>query len=625
MVQVSKEKLVNESEGVNNEKINSEFGFEDDPFEKSRLKGTKFWIIKHILHKRNKWLLFLYLTLSILVSVMGSLGVVVIGYAIEDFIIPSGTGSNVLYWTLIYLFLAVGSPIIGVGQRVSRIILAQRLELEVRREFYKSLIGKSQSFHDKQAIGDLMARATDDVRFLNLLINPGISNLFFALNSLVVPIVMIIIMFPSQFFQLLIFPLIYTILFVFSLKKYVTKLEPLFIERRVVFGMMNAILNESMDGIEVIKSMAQEKQSIEKYRTSAIKHRDLAIKLGKIQARYYPLLYVAILITLGLAHSIFLNYYGFLTIAEVIIYLGLLSRLRTSTESSLYAFFYIKAASIGANRLLEKMLAKSEIGEASKAIAKEIKGKLEFENVSFNYPGTSNNVLKNISFKVESGQTVAIVGTTGSGKTTLTKLLSRLYDINKGQILIDGQNIQNYSLKSLRDQIAYIEQDVFLFSRTVYENIAFSRENTSREDIISCAKKAQAHEFISALPKQYNTEVGERGVQLSGGERQRIAIARAFLSNPKLLILDDASSAIDAKTEEKIQSAISRILHKRTTLLITHRLSQIRWADLILVLKRGEIVAKGSHKELLKNSEEYRKIFVKKFDKTYSELVEEES
>jgi ATP-binding cassette subfamily B protein len=211
------------------------------------------------------------------------------------------------------------------------------------------------------------------------------------------------------------------------------------------------------------------------------------------------------------------------------------------------------------------------------------------------------------------------VGTTGSGKTTLTKLLSRLYDVNQGKILIDNIDVRDYALESLRSQISYIEQDVFLFSTTIFENIAFGRVS-SMEEIEAAAKQAQAHQFITEFPDSYNSEVGERGVQLSGGERQRVAIARAFLTDPRILILDDSTSAIDSETEDKIQRAIHNILKDRTTIIITHRLSQIRWADLIIVLKSGEIIAQGTHEELLQTSEEYRKIFIKKFDISVEQL-----
>lgn len=604
--------------------LNSEFSFEKDPFEKKRFKGSRSWILAHLFHKKNKFLLFLYIALSIVANFMLSFNIVILGWAIEDIIthMIGGTTPNILFWTILYLSISLGTQLIAVIQRVSRIILAQCLEAEARKEFYVSLLGKSQSFHDRQAIGDIMARATNDVRFLNFLINPGISNLVYALNSIIVPIVTIFIVFPDLP-QLGIIPIIFVAFFLYSLKTYVTKLTPLFRSRQAEFANMNAILNESLDGIEVIKSMAQEKQSIEKYRSSAIIFRDLSIKAGYIQARYYPRLLIAVAITLGLTHGFILNYYDLMLVTDVIIFLGLLTTLRNAIDSSLYSFFYIKAASIGAERLIEKMLSESEISNPSNPTVKQIEGKLVFDNVSFCYPRTTNYVLKNVSFEVFPGQTVAIVGTTGSGKTTLTKLISRLYDVNEGKISIDDVDVRNYSLHSLRDQIAYIEQDVFLFSKSAYENIAFGRESFTKEEIIDVAKQAQAHDFISQFPDQYESEVGERGVQLSGGERQRIAIARAFLSDPKILVLDDASSAIDAQTEEKIQKAISKILRGQTTLLITHRLSQIRWADLIIVLKQGRIVAKGSHEELLRTSEEYRKIFIKRFDKTYSELIGE--
>jgi ATP-binding cassette subfamily B protein len=333
-----------------------------------------------------------------------------------------------------------------------------------------------------------------------------------------------------------------------------------------------------------------------------------------------PILFLAITISIGLGHSLFLLNLGLMNIGQVISYLGLLDLLSFSTFISIFVFAFIKLAGSSAQRLLALMNMETEIDENPYGIQREIKGSIKFENVSFKYPGTENLVLKDLSFEVEPGQTVAIVGTTGSGKTTLTKLISRLYDLSGGRIQIDNQDIRDFALKSLRAQISYIEQDVFLFSFSVFENITFGRLGT-KEKVIEAAQQAQAHKFISKLPDGYDSKIGERGVLLSGGERQRIAIARAFLADPKILILDDSTSAIDSKTEDKIQSAIKNILRNRTTFLITHRLSQIRWADLILVLKDGKIEAKGDHNTLLRVSEEYRKIFVKKFDINEQELL----
>jgi ATP-binding cassette subfamily B protein len=436
---------------------------------------------------------------------------------------------------------------------------------------------------------------------------------------LVIPIIYIIIFFPTE---LAIYPLLFTIFFLIALKNYTRKLGPVTMQLRTEYGEMDDNLNESLSGIEVVKSTAQEWRESQKYMIHAQKYRDAYLEEGKIQAKYTPLLLLAIAITLGLAHSIFLYYQGIITIGDIIAYMGLFALLRFPTNISIFIFALLKLSRASSDRLLEVMNKETEIDENIEGIQKEIKGKIKYENVTFRYPDDPNPILKNISFEINPGQTLAIVGATGSGKTTLTKLLSRLYDVSEGKITIDDIDIRDFSLKSLRSQISYIEQDVFLFSTSIFENISFGKVSVL-EDVIKVAQQAQAHDFISKFPKGYDTEVGERGVQLSGGERQRIAIARAFLTDPKILILDDSTSAIDSETEDKIQEAISNILKDRTTILITHRLSQIRWADLIIVLKKGRIESIGTHEDLLKTSEEYQKIFVKRFDVDVKQLLKE--
>ena len=501
-----------------------------------------------------------------------------------------------------------------------REIIAHRMERDCRREFYSNLLGKSQSFHEQIQIGELMALATNDVRMLNFLISPGISLIFESFTALVIPLIYIIFFFPLQ---LILAPLVFAVLFLISLRSYVKKIAPISWRLRGFFGGMNTTLNETLTGIEVVKATVQEVGELEKYILNARGYRDAFIDQGKVQAKYIPFLILALTITFGLTHAISLNLIlGNLLfpIGSIIGYLALLRQLRFPTQISLFVFAMVRVAITSAQRLLNLMNRETEIDENVGGISKSLEGRIKFENISFAYPGSEKPVLKNINLEVKPGQTVAIVGTTGSGKTTLTKLISRLYNLDKGKILIDNIDIRDYALKSLRSQISYIEQDVFLFSDSIFNNISFGR-TSSKEEIIQVAKEAQAHDFICQLPNQYDSEVGERGVQLSGGERQRIAIARAFLSDPRILVLDDSTSSIDSNTEDKIQRAIRNILKDRTTLLITHRLSQIRWADLIIVLKRGEIAAMGTHDELLSTSDEYQKIFIKKFDVDIDQII----
>jgi ATP-binding cassette subfamily B protein len=237
-----------------------------------------------------------------------------------------------------------------------------------------------------------------------------------------------------------------------------------------------------------------------------------------------------------------------------------------------------------------------------------LRGEIEFRDVSFAYEG-GEPILDQVSFRVQAGQTVAIVGQTGAGKTTLAKLVNRTYDVTQGQVLVDGIDVRAWNLEALRRGISIIEQDIFLFSRKIADNIAFGKPEASREEVQAVAESAQAHDFIGTFSEGYDTVIGERGVTLSGGQRQRVALARAFLTDPRILVLDDSTSAIDSATEDKIQRAIFTAAKGRTTLIITHRLSQIRWADLILVMRKGKLAAAGKHEDLLDTSDAYRQIF----------------
>ena len=489
-------------------------------------------------------------------------------------------------------------------------VLAQRLERDARDELYLALLGKSQTFHNRQRVGDVMARASNDMRQLNGMMNPGVALIADSLIGIVVPIVFIARLEP----QLLAAPLAFVALFVLALRHYMRQLNPVSGALRRQFGVVNAGLNETITGIEVVKSTAQEVQERAKFLTAAGGFRDLFVKQGKVQARYLPILLLGVATTGAFAHGLWLLSRGALTTGELVAYMGLMGILRFPAFISIFTFSLVQLGMAGARRILELMKAETELDENPGGHAAPMRGEMVFEDVGFAYEGAApgRHGLKGVSFRVRPGQTVAIVGQTGSGKSTLTKLVNRTYDATSGRILIDGVDVRDWQLEALRSQVSVIEQDVFLFSRTVEENIAFGLgAKATRAAIEAAARDAQAHDFIERFRDGYATVVGQRGVTLSGGQRQRLAIARALLTDPRILVLDDATSAVDSATEDAIQRAIHAVLQGRTTLLITHRLSQIRRADLILVLHQGELVDQGSHDELLRRCDLYRRIFAR--------------
>ncbi len=483
-------------------------------------------------------------------------------------------------------------------------VTAQMIERDVRDEFYISLLGKSMTFHSLQSIGDLMARATNDIREVNYIFSPGINMVFGSLNFLFIPLTIGASIHPA----LLITPVLFIITYALSIWHFLKILRPVTTEVRSSFGKMNSRLAEDLDGVETVKAAAQEENEVALFRKNTQAYRDATIKQGDIEARFLPLLLLALAMGFGLLHALILARQGQIELGSVLSYFSALSMLGFPTNTSIRSYSMISSGLAGAQRLLNVMNAENNLDENSDGHVSQIQGKVEFKNVSFAYE-EENLALENLSFYAEPGKTVAIVGQTGSGKTSLVRLINRTYDPVEGQVLIDDVDLREWKLDSLRSQISIIEQDIFLFSKTVAENIAFGKPGATLDEIKLAAQKAQADGFINELDDDYDTILGERGVTLSGGQRQRLALARAFLTNPRILILDDSTSAIDSQTEDEIQRAIKTASSGRTTFIITHRLSQIRWADLIIVMRKGRISAVGNHEDLMKTSPAYQAIF----------------
>lgn len=513
-------------------------------------------------------------------------------------------GRQLTVVVLVLLLLVVFRGVVDVGARLCSEVMAKRLERDTREELYVSLLGKSQTFHNRQRIGDLMARATNDVRQLNFMMSPGLDLVVDSLLQGIVPIVVIGFLDP----RLLLAPLLFAAAFVISVRWYMRQLSPVSTAMRERFGALNAGLSEAVRGIEVVKATAQEPQERRRFVANARDYRDLFVRQGLIQARYLPTLLLAVAMAGALLHGLYLYRSGDLTIGDLVAYLGLMGLLGFPTGVSVFSFSLVQLGLASAQRILELITAETDVDQKSGGHRGPMRGEIVFEHVTFGYGGRP--VLRDLSFRAAPGQTVAVVGETGAGKSTLAKLVNRTYDVESGRILVDGVDVRDWDLHALRSRISTIEQDIVLFSRSVAENIAFGvGQRADRDDVVRAATEARAHEFVTELEDGYDTVIGERGVTLSGGQRQRLAIARALLTDPAILILDDSTSAIDSATEDEIQHAIRRILTGRTTLLITHRLAQIRWADTVLLLRQGELVDAGSHDELLGRCPLYRRIF----------------
>ena len=565
------------------------------------------WVLSHV--RRQHWPLFWLFSGAFTNAAFASAIPILIGVAFRDILQspPDYHGLiSAAVWLVITQVLRAGWQ---MGRNFGSETIGQRLERDARAELYASLLGKSMTFHSLRPVGEIMARATNDVHELNLMLNPGVNLIVGSGMFLLIPLLVAPTIHPS----LLVVPIFFVFGYYWAVRRLLRELSPVTEAARAHFGTMNAGLEESIEGIETVKGSGREVQEVGRFEQNASSYRDAYIRQGQTEARSLTLVLLPIAITVAFGQALWLYLHGAIDISQIVSYNSLIWLYGFPSFVSVAAFSQLSLGLAGARRILDLINAETEMDHNPRGHIAPIKGAITFDNVSFAYADAPGKpVLDDIHFSVRPGQTVAIVGQTGAGKTSLVRLVSRIYDVTAGRVLVDGVDVRDWNMAALRQQISIIEQDLFLFSRSISENIAFGRPDATQAEVEAAARAAQAHDFILSFKDGYQTVIGERGVTLSGGQRQRLALARAFITNPRILVLDDSTSAIDSATEDEIQKAIFRAAEGRTTLLITHRLSQIRWADQIVVLRKGRVAAVGSHDDLLATSEAYRRIFARR-------------
>lgn len=485
---------------------------------------------------------------------------------------------------------------------------SQGIAFDLRNELYAKIQRLSFSYHDQNQTGQLMIRATDDVEKVRLFIGQG---LLMATQAVVMlTATLIILTLTNAQLMLVILPVLPVAMLMFLV--FGSLAQPLFMKVQQKLSALNTVLQENLAGIKVIKAFVREPEQQARFNRSADELMGQQIQVSRLFSFLFPVVFLVA--NLGQAAVL---YFG----GEQIIYGTLtLGEWQKFSLYLVYVFFplgqlgmiisQMSQASASAQRVFEILDARSDVETKPGAVDLPlVQGNVTFEGVTFRYFGGGDPALKAVSFSAQPGETIALLGATGSGKSTIINLIPRFYDASEGRVLIDGQDVRDVTLDSLRQQIGIVLQDTTLFSGTIRENIAFGRPEASQEEVEQAARAAQAHAFIMDFPEGYETRVGERGTTLSGGQKQRVAIARALLLNPRILILDDSTSSVDTVTEYQIQQMLSRLMKGRTSFVIAQRISTVRTADQILVLDRGQIAAQGRHDELIESSPIYAEIY----------------
>lgn len=512
---------------------------------------------------------------------------------------------SITFFALLILLAALLRGIVLFFMRQTIIVMSRLVEYDLKNEIYAHYQTLPLSFYRQNKTGDLMARISEDVSKVRMYIGPALMygiNLF-TLFFMVIPY-MISINPTLTFYSLLPLPVLSVSIYFVSniINKRSTEIQE-------SLSGLSTFVQEAFSGIRVIKAFVREEEMALTFEKESVDYKDKSLKLAFVQALFMPLIMgligLSVILTVYVGSiQVFNGNVSAGNIAEFIIYVNMLTWPVTSLG---WITSLIQRAAASQRRINEFLTTKTTI-VSKKDLSKELSGHVVFDQVHFTYPDSGIKALDDVSFEVLPGQSIAIVGTTGSGKTTIANLICRLYDVESGSLSVDGSEVEDYNLSSLRSQIGYVPQDVFLFSDTIENNIAFGHSSISKEEIVAAAKDADLLSNIEGFKEGFETRVGERGITLSGGQKQRVSIARAIAKSPKILILDDALSAVDTKTENTILNAMQRIMQNRTSLIISHRVSSAKLADKVIMLDGGKIVEQGTHEELLSSGGAYKEL-----------------
>jgi len=512
--------------------------------------------------------------------------------------------------TILLIFaIAFISAVFTFLMRQTFIVVSRNIEYDLKNEVFDQYQKLSLNFYKKNRTGDLMNRISEDVSKVRLYLGPALMNSFSTITMFVVVLIYMLNKAPIL--------TLYTVAPFPILSYLIYKISQAIHHRSTIvqeyLSHLSTFTQESFSGISVIKSYGIQKQINTDFSTLANTSKNKQINLAKMQAFLHPL--IALLIGGSNVLVIFIGGKQLIngqienvgTIVEFLLYVNMLTWPVTSVG---WITTLIQQAEASQKRINEFLQVQPEVFNKVEE-RNNIKGKIEFQNVSFTYDDTNITALKNVSFSVKPGETLAILGKTGSGKSTILELIGRLYDIEQGKILIDGNPIDKINLIDLRNALGYVPQDAFLFSDSIKDNIRFGNKNASEEEVIQAAKNAAIHDNIIGFKNEYNTILGERGLTLSGGQKQRISIARALVQNPNIFLFDDSLSAVDTETEEEILNNLGRISKDKTTIIVSHRISTIKNADKIIVLDNGFVVEEGNHESLIKNAGHYQELYKK--------------